>query len=257
MKTGRFHISRPAMISEYLRYIWSRPVAVRIATEATPYLRPPGVPGALSELTKGRRILAADPGFKKSALLMHPAGRFFLSLAIAILLVIIGGRPAQAQANGCPETNVLKYVQFPPTGGAFDVWDSGQWALADDFICTNTGPITDIHLWASWLNDNVDFNSTFWLGIYDDVPAQTNGPAIIPSRPGTNLVWQQFFGPGQYSQSQVAGGVGNFYNPESLGILGNDLKTYYYCFYFINLLVQIGMLTKSKTYWLVVYAMPS
>src|ERR1700687_681497 len=63
---------------------------------------------------------------------------------------------------------------------------------ADDFICTNTGPITDIHLWGSWLNDRVGTNSiTFWLGIYDDVPAS---PLNGPSHPG-NLKWQQWFTP--------------------------------------------------------------
>jgi hypothetical protein len=129
--------------------------------------------------------------------------------------------------------------------------------LADDFVCTNTGPITDIHIWGAWLNDIVDFNTTFWLAIYDDVPAVTNGPVLVPSRPGTNVVWQQYFGPGQYAQSQVNVGIGNFYNPEPPAIMGNDSKVYYYCFNPSNPPTQTGTLTAAKTYWLAVYAMPS
>jgi hypothetical protein len=176
---------------------------------------------------------------------------------LAIWLGIFGPRPVYAQANPCPETNVLKYVQPPQLDSGFDLWDSGQWALADDFICTNTGPITDIHLWGSWLNDNVDPNTTFWLGIYDDVPAITNGPAIIPSRPGTNLIWQQYFAPGHYSGAQVNVGIGNFYNPEPPSILGAESNVFYYCFYPTNPPTQTGTVAQAKFYWLSVYAMPS
>src|SRR5882724_5198411 len=184
-------------------------------------------------------------------------GRALLSLLLtAIWVALLAPRPALAQTGQCPETNVLKYVQLPQIDGGFDLWDTGPWALADDFTCTNTGPITDIHLWGAWLNDMVDFNTTFWLAIYDDVPAVTNGPVFIPSRPGTNLVWQQYFGPGQYSQSQVAVGIGNFYNPEPPAFMGNDSKVYYYCFYPTNPPVQTGTANIPKIYWLAVYAKP-
>src|SRR6267142_4121988 len=261
MKTGRVHFARSAMLTEYLRYIWARPAPTQIAVESTLLSRPP-VPVPIKTLTKQQSVLAQD--FNRRSFLGKPplfgqtAGRGILSLLLFLCcLVIIGASPAQAQTSPCPETNVLKYVQIPPTDGGYDVWDSGPWALADDFICTNTGPITDIHLWASWLNNNVDFNTTFWLGIYDDVAAVTNGPVLIPSRPGTNLVWQQYFGPGQYSQSLVPGGIGQFYNPQPPGVMGSGGQTYYYCFYPSNPPVQTGTLTQSKTYWLAVYAMPS
>ena len=249
MKTE--NIARSTIVTEYLRHLWSRPVAIRIMQGAAPSRRAMPSPSRNSE--EARNGMPPAPSLRPGLI-----GRAIL---ILLLLVIGGGtfgpRAAYAQANGCPETNVQKYVQMPQTDGGFDLWDTGPWALADDFICTNTGPITDIHLWGAWLNDAVDLNTTFWLAIYDDVPAITNGPAIIPSRPGTNLVWQQYFTPGQYSASQVAVGIGNFYNPEPPGLLGNDSKVYYYCFYPTNPPTQTGTLTQSKTYWLAVYAMPS
>ena len=35
-----------------------------------------------------------------------------------------------------------------------------QWKiLADDFLCTQSGPITDIHIWGSWLNNVLPRNA--------------------------------------------------------------------------------------------------
>src|SRR5438132_11123107 len=59
-------------------------------------------------------------------------------------------------------TNVVKWLQGPdPTINGFDVLvgqgkQPGAPAiiLANDFQCTKTGPITDIHLWTSWFGFN-------------------------------------------------------------------------------------------------------
>jgi len=154
--------------------------------------------------------------------------------------------------QGCVETNGTKYVQWPNLNGGLDVWDSGPWVLGDDFVCTNTGPITDLHLWGSWINDRVDPNTTFWLGLYEDVPA---GP-LGPSHPG-NLKWEQTFGPGQYSQSLWGTGQEAFFDPGIPGITGPDSQVWYYCFYPTNPPVQQGTVTQPKVYWLLAYAQPS
>jgi len=148
MKTGSTHFARSAMLTEYLRYIWSRPAPPRIAVESTFFLHPP-IPVPIKTSTKRQNLLASNFNRRsqKPPLIRGLSDRGILSLLLMLFcLVIIGGGPAQAQTQPCPETNVLKFVQFPRTDGGFDVWDSGPWALADDFICTNTGPITDIHL---------------------------------------------------------------------------------------------------------------
>ncbi|HWX21019.1 MAG TPA: hypothetical protein VN578_14050, partial [Candidatus Binatia bacterium] len=176
-------------------------------------------------------------------------------LALVLGSVLLGVTPARAQTQ-CPEATV-KFDQPPLLDGGFDVWDSGPWVLADDFICTNTGPITDIHLWGSWLNDAYDPNTTFWLGLYDDVPAITNGPAIIPSHPGTNLIWQQWFGPGQYLQNFFSGDAGQMIDPGPPALIGGESKAYYYCFYPTNPPIQQGTGAKPMMYWLAVYAQPS
>ena len=54
---------------------------------------------------------------------------------------------------------------------------SAGYILADDFECTETGPITDIHIWGSWLDDHLPDRrtrqaSTFTLSIHADIPAE-------------------------------------------------------------------------------------
>ena len=154
----------------------------------------------------------------------------------------------------CVETNGVKYTQAPKIDGGYDVWDNGPWVLADDFICTTTGPITDIHIWGSWLEDKVETNLSFWIGIYDDVPAVTNGTVFIPSRPGTNLLWQQWFAPGEYAQQPWGIGIESFLDPGPPAVMGPDSQAQYYCFYPKEPFLQTGDPNKPKIYWLSVYA---
>ncbi len=57
--------------------------------------------------------------------------------------------------------------------------------LADDFRCTKTGPITDVHLWGSWLWDIEVPIHGFWLSIHENIP----GPPY--SMPGPEL-WSAY-----------------------------------------------------------------
>ena len=154
----------------------------------------------------------------------------------------------------CVETNGVKNVQGPNLLGGYDVWNT-PYVLADDFVCHFSGPITDIHLWGSWLNDQALTNSiTFWLGIYDDVPA-VSGPVPLPSHPGTNLLWQQWFAPGQYAETiWTANAQEQFLNPGPPQILGGDSEVWYFCFNPTNAFEQLGTATAPKTYWLAAYA---
>jgi hypothetical protein len=151
----------------------------------------------------------------------------------------------------CVETNGVKYMQGPLSYGGLDVWNN-RYVLADDFVCTNIGPISDIHIWGSWLNDQVfTYSITFWIGIYDDVPVN---PGNTFSHPGTNLLWQQWFAPGQYAETFWGNGQESFLDPGQPQIIGGDSQVWYYCFYPTNPFVQQGSTANPKTYWLAAYA---
>jgi hypothetical protein len=90
----------------------------------------------------------------------------------------------------------------------------------------------------------------FWLGLYDDVPAGPNNPF---SHPGTNLLWSQWFGPGQYAETFYGVGVERFFDPGQF-TLSPETNVWYYCFYPTNPFVQQGTVTNPIVYWLASYA---
>ena len=75
--------------------------------------------------------------------------------------------------------------------------------LADDWQCSASGPVTDIHIWGSWLEDVLPTrqqddqiiddpeNVAFRLSIFSDIPA---GAAGGYSRPGEKL-WEGLYSP--------------------------------------------------------------
>ena len=172
-------------------------------------------------------------------------------MAVAGLLLTHNSAPAQT-APCCPETNGVKFIALPWVNGGMDVKDSrNSIVLADDFFCNTPGPITDIHIWGSWLDDFHGTITNFWLGIYNDVPAGTNttgGPT--PSHPGTNLLWQQSFLPYQFCESSNGPASETFYNPTNGMTMGGDYTVYYYCFYPTNPFVQQGQPNSPTNYWL-------
>lgn len=85
--------------------------------------------------------------------------------------------------------------------------------LADDFLCTKTGLITDIHFWGSWKDDfKTGSLTSIHLSLYSDIPAvkaamstdhsdnHHGDPHIRHSRPG-KLLWEHTVYSGEYSET--------------------------------------------------------
>jgi len=117
----------------------------------------------------------------------------------------------------------MHWAQLPdlwPTGMDVDMYAT---SLADDFRCAETGPITGLHFWASFLDDvlpakGVD-SLAFEINIYSNQPANN----LIPwSRPG-QLLWNWQVEPFSYDVTQVANSIregwfdpaSKFYEPEN------------------------------------------
>jgi hypothetical protein len=64
---------------------------------------------------------------------------------------------APAQAHWVPaDGHKMHFPQLPDSAG----WDVNQtpvefMCLADDWMCSETGKVTDIHVWGSWKHGNV------------------------------------------------------------------------------------------------------
>jgi hypothetical protein len=188
-----------------------------------------------------------------------------LKITTALVLLFLVLSPAYADwVPGMP----AKWVQMPDeTSQGIDV--NATWkgtfpyvkTVADDFLCKDTGLITDIHIWGSWLNDIVDPNPTIVLSVYADVPATVN-PTMY-SHPAMTPLWQQVFVPNQnqYLVRPWKSGVEErFYDPNLNQVLGFDHAIYEYNFNIpnaVNPLMQYGTLQQPKVYWLGVQVMPS
>jgi len=93
-----------------------------------------------------------------------------------------------------------KWVQFPDlTENGIDIRvddsDGIIRMLADDFKCTTTGLITDVHLWGSWKYDDKGEIENIHLSIHNDNPQGINGY----SEPN-ELLWEGDFGPAEFTE---------------------------------------------------------
>ena len=99
-------------------------------------------------------------------------------------------------------------------------------SLADDFRCTQTGPITSIHIWSSWLNNVRRAAPSFIIQIHADIPA---GTGDIPySRPGDVLKgWASMTPSGErlYATANE-----DFYDPVAGEVIGSDTQVWQYNF---------------------------
>ena len=121
----------------------------------------------------------------------------------------------------------MHYPQLPDiTFGALAVNATDWRILADDFLCTQSGPITGIHIWGSWLND-FSGTPTFTLGIWSDIPKGDPDPTF--SHPG-NQEWWGIFSPGQYEERLYAEVPQDFYDPSQNQVTGTCSLRYQYNF---------------------------
>jgi hypothetical protein len=153
--------------------------------------------------------------------------------------------------NRPPTIRLLdKWLQIPDTStNGLDVRATKFKILADDFLCTNTGPITQIKVWGSWLDDKVPPAACFCLGIWDDVPAS---PTNLFSHPGEQRC-SYCFNPGQYVFSFYTNANERFFDPNipgPAGLIGSDTIIWEYDFFLTNACWQ----TNGNIYWLSVVA---
>ena len=161
------------------------------------------------------------------------------------------GDPYKMHYPQLPDTtptglDVLAGQQTPNAGTAFKI-------VADDFLCTETGPITDIHIWGSWLSDHLPQNNPndvlFKLSIDANVPAPPTGGY---SQPGATL-WSSTFSTGTFTSRVWSTGPEGFYDPNIQQVIGTDTTDYQYNFQNIpDPFVQ----QQGTIYWLDVQAVP-
>ncbi|NUN96668.1 MAG: hypothetical protein HUU16_10900, partial [Candidatus Omnitrophica bacterium] len=125
----------------------------------------------------------------------------WLSTGVDVAVPVSGHWMATVYA-ATPELNIIKWSQPPvqnpmsPEPNCYWGWNEksiygGDQLAADDWLCSDTRPITDIHWWGSYLNWQGEIppataSSQFHIGIWTDIPAGASEPY---SHPGV-MVWQ-------------------------------------------------------------------
>jgi len=156
-----------------------------------------------------------------------------------------------------------KWIQHPDLsffGMDVDAMKLSPHLLADDFLCTRTGAITNIVIWGSWMNDLLPFdnpnNVIFSLSFHADVPAGVEAPWSMPGE----TLWVMDFAPGTFqSRIEMDNLTEGWYMPSSglwIPIADHVCWRYEFPVNLANAFVQTGSVARPIVYWLDVQAFP-
>ena len=109
-----------------------------------------------------------------------------LILAVAAMLVLA---PMARADWDLGDPYKMHFPQLPNNSGQY----MGGNILADDWQCTESGPVTDIHFWT--FNDPIQANVPVYAIICTNSPANENRPWSLPEY----QVWGRYFMPGEYT----------------------------------------------------------
>ena len=166
--------------------------------------------------------------------------------SIAVISVVLFVAVA-ARADWFPgDDHKMHYPQLPDPFG-WDVNATFPKVLADDWQCSETGPVSDVHLWGSWEFGQGDeaLISRIHLSIHTNIPAPAAGGFSMPG----DLLWERDFSPGEFTVIDPYGtGEQGWYDPNSGEFRPGD----HFTFHQINI-VDIRdpfSQTKDEIYWL-------
>lgn len=172
---------------------------------------------------------------------------------VAAIFLCLVAAPVKADWDES-DSYKMHYPQLPDPDG-YDVANynatSGEpMPLADDWLCTETGRVTDIHIWGSWKNDSKGEIEFFNVSIWSDDPG-TNF-----SHPD-ELLWQHTFSKSEFNERYWGNGSQGWMSFSSYPAVSfvrvdpdNHNDTWQYNLHIdpTNAFVQV----EGITYWLVI-----
>jgi hypothetical protein len=143
--------------------------------------------------------------------------RLLVLFSLAVLAVFLAAPALADWEEG--DFHKMHYPQLPDRNG-WDVKASWSKVLADDWRCSETGDVEDIHFWGSWYKDDwrdegnpASSFEWFSISIYADIPdPDGTGPEF--SKPGA-LLWTRVFKPEQVDVRLWGTGEQGWYDPNS------------------------------------------
>ncbi len=134
-----------------------------------------------------------------------------MKLRLLITLVVVSVLSVSADWDP-GDDHKMHWPQTPKPGGldiAFHHYDTGIfWALGDDWQCSHTGPVTDIHFWISFFMDYEVPIPFFHVSIWSNDPMGPYGY----SQP-LDLLWEREFMEGQFTVRYLDPDLQGWYDP--------------------------------------------
>ena len=139
-------------------------------------------------------------------------------LMIAVMVVCVLPMAARADWDLDPDNPDWKmhYPQLPDPEG-WDVNFAFPNVLADDWRCTETGPVADVHFWFSSHQDVPFEVLSIQVRIYADVPAASP----------EELLWTRDFALGEFSIRYWGQGEQGYYDPVTGEFITGDHSSIY------------------------------
>ena len=163
-----------------------------------------------------------------------------LKKSLVCVLVLLACSAYTARGDWSPKDGHKMHEPQLPDSSGWDICLNHQ--IADDFQCSKTGPITDIHFWISWRGDIEGFKSVSWnIRICED----------MRGRPG-KVVWTLARGDGEVAWRLAGEGNQGWRCPEENLTVRDDHHNYYQ----VNIthIRESFNQVKGKVYWLVIAA---
>lgn len=164
-------------------------------------------------------------------------------IGILVCMLMIGTTTIAVADWEPSDGHKMHFPQMPDPIG----WDVSfhDWMLADDWQCSETGPVKDIHFWISWREDMVAELPFITIAIYSNNP-QGSGGYSQPLEP----LWTRIFPPDQFIIKGPITGDQGWFNPSQMYFVLNDHVNYYQ----INIkdIPNAFVQQNGTIYWLVV-----
>lgn len=139
----------------------------------------------------------------------------------------------------------MHFPQLPDPNG-WDIYFMGPASeVADDWLCTATGPVSEIHFWYSAFADGNPTVSTVTASIYSNDP----GPPGTYSRPD-QLLWTEIFAAPQFTTRPYGTGLQGFAEPQEGPLAWNPANHLNYYQVNITDIVAPFVQQQGETYWL-------
>jgi len=141
-------------------------------------------------------------------------------VTVVVLLALMTFSPLHADWT-VGDPHKMHFPQLPdPMGWDIEISSiDNQHELADDWQCSQTGPVEDVHFWTSWNLDAVGIIEFIEVKIYTNIPDPDPGDPSTYSQPGVEL-WSRVFDASQFTVVSPYGtGDQGFADPQQ-GVIG-------------------------------------